>query len=215
MLFLNRADHILYDDAERVFDLSARAWRRVPESAVNGDEINALDAVRWLQHDSGTPARAPISIIGARDATPKQLASAEALGAQLAKLGLAVLCGGLAGVMTAGAKGANEAGGVVVGLLPDTDWRAANPYITIALASGVGLARNAIIAEAGMCLVAVGGGFGTLSEMAYGKQFGRPVIAIEDAPPMEGANRLGSVDAAVYAVARVVLNLDATEKPWR
>ena len=63
--------------------------------------------------------------------------------------------------MTAAAKGAHAAGGTVIGLLPDADWRAANPYITVSLASGVGMARNVLIAEAGLCLVAVGGGYGT------------------------------------------------------
>jgi len=214
-LFLNRMNHVLHDEAARVFDPLARAWRRVPESGQGGDPIDLLDAVRWLQRESGRPARAPVSVIGPRAATASQLATAEALGREIADLGLAVLCGGLAGVMTAVAKGAKEAGGVAIGLLPEADWRDANPYITTAIASGVGLARNAIIAEAGLCIVAVGGGYGTLSEMAYGKQFGRQVFALENAPKVDDVVELASVEQAKQAIARIALNLDGTETPWR
>ena len=192
-----------------------RVWRRVPESAEGGSEIELFDAVRWLQRESGKPARAPVSIAGPRDASAAELADAEALGHGVAELGLSVLCGGLEGVMTAAAKGAHAAGGTVIGLLPDADWRAANPYITVSLASGVGMARNVLIAEAGLCLVAVGGGYGTLSEMAYAKQFERPVIALQSAPEMDGVDRLGSVEDALTAIARIALNLDGTETAWR
>lgn len=214
-LFLNRATGVLYDNDARIFDAHARAWRRVPTTAKDGAPIAITGAVRWLQRESGKPARAPIAVIGGRDATEAQLKTAEALGAGLADRGLTVLCGGLEGVMTAVAKGAAEAGGHVVGILPEADWRAANPYVTTVIASGVGLARNAIIAEAGLCLVAIGGGFGTLSEMAYGKQFHRPVFALADAPVVKGVAYLDDVEAALAAVERVVLNLDGTETAWR
>ena len=214
-LFLNRMNHVLHDEAMRVFDPTARAWRRVPESGQGGDQIELFDAVRWLQRESGRPARAPVAVIGPREATAAQLQTAETLGRSVAELGLAVLCGGLTGVMAAVAKGAKEAGGVAIGLLPEADWRDANPYITTVIASGVGLARNAIIAEAGLCVVAVGGGYGTLSEMAYGMQFGRTVLALEDAPKVEGVIELDSVEAAIEAIARIALNLDGVEKPWR
>lgn len=214
-LFLNRERSVLHDDARRVFDPVARAWRRVPESGHGGQPIDLLAAVVWLQRESGRPARAPVSVIGPRNASEAQLATAEALGGRIAGLGLAMLCGGLSGVMTAAAKGATEAGGVAIGLLPEADWRDANRYITTAIASGVGLARNAIVAEAGLCIVAVGGGYGTLTEMAYGMQFGRPVFALENAPKLEGAVPFDTVDAVVDAIARVALNLDGTETPWR
>lgn len=214
-LFLNPETRILHDDRARVFDATARAWRRVPESGQGGAPIGLHDAVRWLQRESGRPARAPVSVVGPREATAAQLATAEALGAGIAGLGLAVLCGGLTGVMTAVAKGAKEAGGVAIGLLPQADWRDANPYVTTAIATGVGLARNAIVAEAGLCVVAVGGGNGTLSEMAYSLQFGRPLLALENAPKVEGAREMASVEEALEAIARIALNLDGTEKAWR
>ncbi len=214
-LFLNRAAGVLHDDRARVFDTLARSWRRVPESAQGGAPVDLLDAVRWLQRESGRPVRAPVAVVGAREATAAQLMAAEALGARLAGLGLAVLCGGLAGVMTAVAKGAAEAGGVAIGLLPEADWRDANPYVTTVIATGVGLARNAIVAEAGLCVVAVGGGYDTMTEMAFGMQFARKVFALENAPEVKGAIEVATVDAAIEAVARVALNLDGAEKPWR
>lgn len=214
-LFLNRDAGVLYDDRERLFDAHARVWRRVPQTATGGQAIDLADAVRWLQRESAHPVRAPVSVIGPREATERQMATAEAVGAGLADLGLAVLCGGLSGVMTAAAKGAKEAGGQVIGLLPEDDWRAANPYVTTVIASGVGLARNAIIAEAGLCIIAVGGGYGTLSEMAYGKQYGREVFALEDAPEVDGVTYLEDTTAALNAVLRVALNLDGTEAAYR
>ncbi len=215
MLFLNRTAHILHDENARVFDTVSRVWRRVPESAEGGSEIELFDAIRWLQRESGRPARAPISIVGPREASAAELADAQALGHGIAELGMSVLCGGLDGVMTAAARGAHEADGIVIGLLADADWRAANPYITVSLASDVGLARNALIAEAGLCLVAIGGGYGTMSNMAYAKQSERPVIALQSAPDMDGVDRLRTVADALKAIARVALNLDGTETAWR
>ena len=77
------------------------------------------------------------------------------------------------------------------------------------------MARNVLIAEAGLCLVAIGDGYGTMSEMAYGKQFERPVIALQSAPYMDGVDRLRTVADALNAIARVALNLDGTETAWR
>jgi hypothetical protein len=106
-------------------------------------------------------------------------------------------------------RGAAEAGGTVVGVLPNGDWRTANPWVTIPIATGVGVARNAIIARAALALVAVGGGYGTLSEIAFGLQFGKPVLGFFDAEPLSGVERVTTVDEALDRVARVVLELPA------
>ena len=214
-LFLNRQAAVLYDADERVFDAHARAWRRVPEAATGGEAIALDAAVRWLQRESGKPVRAPVAVIGPREATAAQLLTAEKLGAGLADRGLTIICGGLAGVMTAAAKGASGAGGQAVGLLPGDDWREAHPYVTTVIATGIGVARNAIIARSALCLIAVGGGYGTLSEMAYGMQFGRPVFALEGAPAVEGVAYHEDVEAALTAVDRVAVNLDGIETAWR
>ena len=190
------------------FDPEARVWR--PETA-SGTPITLRDAVRWLQRESGRPCRPPIGVIGAREASAAQLADALALGRGLAEMGLVVLCGGLVGVMTAVSKGAAEAGGTVVGMLPDGDWRTANPWVTIPIATGIGVARNALIARAALLLVAVGGGYGTISEMAFGLQFGKPVLSIGGAAPLAGVEAMASADEALERVARVVLELPAKE----
>jgi uncharacterized protein (TIGR00725 family) len=191
------------------FDPQARVWR--PEAAA-GAPVPLREAVRWLQRESGAPCRPPIGVIGAREATDAQLADALALGRGLAEMGLVVLCGGLVGVMTAVSRGAAEAGGTVVGCLPDGDWRTANPWVTIPIATGLGVARNAVIARAALALVAIGGGYGTISEMAFGLQFGKPVLALGAASaPLAGVELAADVEAALDRVARVVLELPAQE----
>lgn len=192
-----------------LFDPHARAWQSEP---AEGEPIELRDAVRWLQAESGHPCRPPIGVIGPREATADQLDFAERLGRGLAEMRLTVICGGLVGTMSAVARGAYEAGGTVVGLLPEGDWRAANPYVTIPIATGLGLARNAVIARASLCLVAAGSGYGTLSEMAFGLQFGVPVFGFLPATPLPGVQLVASAAEALDGVARVVLNLPAEAK---
>ena len=208
-LLLDRDAGVLRHSSLGRFDPEARVWR--PDAA-SGMPVTLRDAVRWLQRGSGRPCRAPIGVIGAREASEAQLADALALGRGLAEMGLVVLCGGLVGVMTAVSKGASEADGTVVGLLPDGDWRTANPWVTIPIATGIGVARNALIARAALMLVAIGGGYGTISEMAFGLQFGKPVLALRaDAVPLAGVEPMASVDEALDRVARVALELPAKE----
>lgn len=106
--------------------------------------------------------------------------------------------------MEAVAEGPAREGGQVVGLLPDEDAALANPHVTIALATGIGIARNAIIARAAFAVVAVGGGYG-ISECAFALQFGRPVMGLVGAPELPGVRQCQSVDAAVEPVAAALL----------
>lgn len=202
-LRLDRTRRRIYCDGLGVFDPAARAWRKTAEIA--GEPIGLRAAVRWLQRDSGTPCRVPIAVIGPREAQPAEREIAYALGAGLASLGLTLLCGGKTGVMEAACEGAAAAGGLSIGLLPDGEWEAANPFVGVPIATGIGVARNAIIARAALALIAVGGGYGTLSEIALGLQFGRPVLTLLDAPDVAGAGRLTTPDAALDAVCRIVL----------
>jgi uncharacterized protein (TIGR00725 family) len=117
-----------------------------------------------------------IAVIGAGDATPAQEAFAEACGRELARRGAVVVCGGLGGVMTAAARGAHDAGGVVVGLLPGDDRTVGNPYLTVALPTGLGEMRNALVVRVADAVVAVAGGHGTLSELALALRTGVPVV---------------------------------------
>jgi len=191
--------------AGAVFDPTARRWSASDERA--GEPVGLRDAVRWLQTESGTPCRVPVAVIGPRDATAPQQQTAFSVGAGLAALGIVLLCGGKGGVMEAACEGAASAGGVSIGLLPEGEWQAANRFVTVPIATGIGEARNAIIARAALALVAVGGSYGTLSEIALALQFGRPVLTLLEAPVVAGAHPMNSVDAALDAICRVVLSL--------
>lgn len=151
------------------------------------------------------PLRVPVGVIGPRQATPAQYAAAQAVGRGIAEMGLALICGGRGGVMEAACQGAVEAGGVAIGVLPDADPASANPYATVVLATGIGEARNAVIARAALCLVAIGDNFGTLSEVALGRQFGKLVIGLEGAAQVEGVVQVATPAEALVEVARCVL----------
>ena len=157
------------------------------------------------QRQRHAPIRAPVAVIGPRQATPAQYAAAQAVGRGIAEMGLALICGGRAGVMEAACRGAAEAGGVAIGVLPDTEPEAANPYATVVIATGIGEARNAVIARAALCLVAIGDNFGTLSEVAFGRQFGKLVIGLEGAAHVDGVVQVDTPVAALELVARCVL----------
>ncbi|MCP5152572.1 MAG: LOG family protein [Ectothiorhodospiraceae bacterium] len=196
--------------AEDRFDGWALRWEPGEGGAADGAEpVGVVEAVRWL-HARGPVRRVPVAVIGPKEATAAHLATAEALGAALAGIGLTLITGGRQGVMEAASRGAARAGGLVIGLLPEDEWRAANDHVTVPLASGIGVARNALIARSAFALVAVGGGYGTLTEMAYGKHFDRTVLALEDAPVVDGVPRCPSVEEAVVAVARAFLRLPAS-----
>jgi uncharacterized protein (TIGR00725 family) len=205
MLELDRARGRLLDGAGRRFDAAARAW--VADSGPGGTRLSPREAVAWLQRESGAPLREPIGVIGPRTASAEQCAAAETIGAGLARMGLAVLCGGREGVMESAARGVASERGVSIGLLPEPDAHAANPHLTLVLPTGLGEARNAIIARASFCLVAIGDSYGTLSEVALGLQFGKPVFALAGAPAVSGVRPCADPDAAVDAVARLVLRL--------
>lgn len=121
----------------------------------------------------------PISVIGAGQCTKREAKLAEEVGREIARAGAVLICGGLGGVMEAASRGASEAGGLTVGILPGENPKQANPYIKLAIASGVGRARNMAIAKSARAVIAVGGGYGTLSEIAYALQSGIPVIGLK------------------------------------
>jgi uncharacterized protein (TIGR00725 family) len=186
-------------DGTRSFDPMTLTWRD-DRTAEQGEDVTPAEALRRLAARQKL-RRVPIGIIGPRDATPAQYALAEQMGGALAHHGLQLLCGGKNGVMEAACKGHAQAGGLPVGLLPDEEWQSANPYVAIPIATGIGPARNAIIARACLVLVAIGGGVGTLSEMALGLQFSRLVLAMADAPAVDGVARVASVDDVIAHIA--------------
>lgn len=124
-------------------------------------------------------ARSPvIGVVGASTATPEELELAREVGRLIAKAGATLVCGGLGGVMEAASRGAFEEGGFTIGILPGNSRDDANPYIKVAVATGMGEARNVIIVKSCVCLIAIGGGYGTLSEIATGMRLGVPVVGL-------------------------------------
>ena len=161
----------------------------------------------WLQHDSPNPLREPIGVIGPRDATPAQLQAASRLGERLADCGFVVMCGGRDGVMQAVCEGVARVGGTSIGVLPDGDPSLANSFVSIVLASGLGEARNALIARASFCLIAIGTSYGTLSEVALGRQYHKLVVGLEGAANLDGVVHVESTQTAVEKVAEAALGL--------
>ena len=120
-----------------------------------------------------------VSVIGSADCSKREYNIALEVGRGIAKRNAVVVCGGLGGVMEACARGAKEAGGITVGLLPGTNKGAANPYIDIAISTGLYEARNIIIASGSDAVIAIGGALGTLSELSLAMKRKKPVIGID------------------------------------
>lgn len=119
-----------------------------------------------------------IGVIGGAAPTKEEAAAAEAVGRALAEAGAALVCGGLGGVMEAACRGAKSAGGLTVGILPGADSREANPYVDVPIATGMRCARNVIIARTAQAVIAIGGSYGTLSEIGFALSFGKPVVGL-------------------------------------
>ena len=130
--------------------------------------------------------RKQIGVIGAGTCSSETRALAEAVGKEIAKKGAVLLCGGLGGVMEAAACGAKLEGGITLGILPGVLREEANPWIDIAILSGMGHARNALIPQSSDALIAVSGEYGTLSEIALGLKMGKPVVLLESRWKIEG-----------------------------
>lgn len=201
---LDRPRAMLFDAEGRRLDPATRTWAGdTPGAAAVGEAVDAIEAARWLQRESRHPLRVPIGVIGPREASAAQLAAAREVGALLADCGFAIVCGGRQGVMEAVCEGAARFGGLSIGLLPEAEPSLANPYVGIAIATGIGEARNALIARAALCLIAIGNSFGTLSEVALGRHFGKLVVGLEGAADVAGVLH---VSTAREAVVRVVLH---------
>jgi len=194
----------LWHEARR-FDPWALRWQAAPPRA-GGRSIAPRAALAALAQ-ARLLRGVPVAVIGPRQATADELLQAEAVGEGLARSGLVLLCGGKGGAMAAACRGARRAGGLTLGLLPDEEWQGANEDVTIPIATGIGPARNAILARAAVALIAVGGSYGTLSEMALGMQFNRLVLALGEAPEVAGVARCASPEAALDRVAQHLLGM--------
>jgi uncharacterized protein (TIGR00725 family) len=148
-----------------------------------------------------------VAVVGASNASPDEERTAEAVGRCLGAAGAVVVCGGRGGVMEAACRGAKAAGGTTVGILPGTSRADANPYVDVAIATGLGELRNGLVVRAADALVAVGGEFGTLSEIALALKAGKTVVGLGTwALPVadEHVNAVVRSDSPDDAVARVL-----------
>jgi uncharacterized protein (TIGR00725 family) len=131
-------------------------------------------------------------------------ARAEEVGRLLAERACSVVCGGLGEVMAAVARGAKSAGGTTIGILPGTDRAAANEWIDHVVMTDLGHVRNALVAASGDAVIAVGGSYGTLTEIGFAKIFGRPVVILEPGLEVDGVPRVATPAEAVdYVLASV------------
>ena len=119
-----------------------------------------------------------VAVVGPGDASAPELQAAEEVGAGLAAAGAVVVTGGLGGVMEAACRGARSRDGTTLGILPGEDRGAANGWVQVAVATGLGELRNGLVVRAADALVAIGGGHGTLSEVALALRIGRPVVGL-------------------------------------
>lgn len=144
-----------------------------------------------------------VSVVGGSEVDEPTAATAETVGRELADRGHEVVCGGLGGVMEAVCRGAVDAGGRTIGILPGTDRTTANRYVDVAIATGLGDARNALVVLNGDAAIAVNGGPGTLSEIAFALVNDRPIAGL-DTHVVEGVTPVSDAVAAVDYVETAV-----------
>jgi uncharacterized protein (TIGR00725 family) len=143
-----------------------------------------------------------IAVIGNSKASAQEIKLAEAIGREIAKNGAVLVCGGLDGVMKAACRGAVSEGGLTIGILPGTSRTDANEYVQIPVVTGIGFARNIIVVKSAQAVIAVGGGYGTLTEIGYALKSGLPVIGL-------GTWKLSNKDKTDDAIIRADNAADA------
>jgi uncharacterized protein (TIGR00725 family) len=119
-----------------------------------------------------------VTVVGGSECTAGEAEMAEEVGRLLALAGIGIVCGGRGGVMEAACRGAWEAGGLTVGVLPGDSGAEGNAYLSVVLPTGLGEARNVVVVRAGDAVIAIGGGLGTLSEIAHALRLRKPVVAL-------------------------------------
>ena len=119
-----------------------------------------------------------IAVIGGSECSPQEAELAEEVGRELARQGVILVCGGLGGIMAAACRGASSEGGVTIGILPGGSRQAANPYVQIPIVTNLGEARNVVLVKSAEAVIAIGGGYGTLSEIGHALRNGLPVVGL-------------------------------------
>jgi uncharacterized protein (TIGR00725 family) len=148
-----------------------------------------------------------VAVIGASDAPRAVYKLAFELGREIARRGAVLINGGRTGVMESAAAGARKTGGHTIGILPGYDRRAANRHIEFAIATGIGEARNAVIVASADAVIALAGEGGTLAEIGFAKKFGKPIVALDSWPEIEGLRRAETpADAVALALKLATSN---------
>jgi uncharacterized protein (TIGR00725 family) len=137
-----------------------------------------------------------VAVVGPGDAGPDERQIAEDVGLGLARAGAIVVCGGLGGVMAAACRGASVAQGTTIGILPGSDRASANDWVTIAIPTGLGEFRNGLVVRAADVVIAIGGGYGTLSEIALARKTDVPVVGL-GTWQIDGVENVDDAEAAV------------------
>ncbi len=153
-----------------------------------------------------------IAVIGGSQASARELALAEDVGRLLADREAVLVCGGLGGIMEAACRGARAGGGITVGILPGDKREAANPYVQIPVATGIGYARNVAVVRSAQAVIAVGGSYGTLSEIAHARQGGIPVIGLSTGSLSRNGQEDKSIDPTATAAEAVDVAFELIER---
>lgn len=151
-----------------------------------------------------------IAVIGAAVCDEATSKLAEAVGQKIAQRHGILICGGLGGVMEAAARGAKESGGITLGILPGSDPQEANPYIALKVVTNLGHARNVLIAHSADALIAVAGGYGTLSEIAIALKIGKPVVALNSWQPTSRVTVANTPEDAVNKAFAAIDSFSST-----
>lgn len=158
-----------------------------------------------------------IAVCGPNEATEAEIRLAEEVGEAIARAGHAVVCGGRGGVMAAACRGAKRVGGTTVGIVPSYDRREANPWVDHVVCTGLGHARNALVVASGDAVIAIGGGYGTLSEIGLALKMNKHVVSIGSwgldpdrlARLSDGGGRYVEASGAEEAVARALAGIES------
>jgi len=142
-----------------------------------------------------------IGVIGSSECSSKTKKLAEEVGREIARRGATLVCGGLGGVMEAAARGAKEAGGLTVGILPGSHAGEANPYIDVVVVTGMSYARNIIVVRSSDALIAIEGKYGTLSEIAFALQLHKPIVGLNT---WKVSEEIISLSSPVEAVEKAI-----------
>lgn len=186
--------------------LSIKPWAWVESADQATARVEGAHAALAAISKTASLRHLVVGVIGPREATEREYTTAYRLGEGLGALGVTVICGGKTGVMEAVCQGVEAMGGLSIGVLPGHRPQDANSYVGVPLPTGLSEGRNMIIAKAARVLIAVGGSYGTLTEVAYGLHFSKVVVGLENPPRVDGLTEASSVEDAIELTAAALFD---------